>query len=254
MLALPSVMLALIDVSREMISAWWAPALAFAAGVVSFASPCVFPLVPGYLSFIAGGEAKDEERPVIPMLLFVAGFAVVFAAMGAFASTLREPLSSPIGIRVAGVVILGFGVVMILYALRLGMPALYAEKRPFLERVKPGKTGSFPLGMAFGVGWTPCIGPVLGAILTLAANQGGAVRGAFLLLVYSAGLGLPFILVGLGVRKLMKSLAWVQRNYHWITGVSGGVMAIIGLLMVSGIWYRFLSPILNQLKNIQTPL
>jgi cytochrome c-type biogenesis protein len=233
-----------------MISAWWAPALAFTAGVVSFASPCVFPLVPGYLSFIAGGEAKDEEKPIVPMLLFVAGFAVVFTALGAFASTLSEPLKSPTGIRIAGVVILGFGVVMILYAFRLGMPALYTEKRPFLERAKPGKTGAFPLGMAFAIGWTPCIGPVLGAILTLAANQGGAARGGFLLQIYSAGLGVPFVLIGLGVRKLMKSLGWVQRNYHWITGVSGGVMVIIGLLMVSGVWYRFLSPVLNRLQDV----
>jgi cytochrome c-type biogenesis protein len=246
--------IAAFEVSRDMLSAWWAPALAFAAGVVSFASPCVFPLVPGYLSFIAGGEAKDEEKPIVPMLLFVAGFAVVFAALGAFASTLSEPLKSPLGIRIAGVVILGFGAVMIMYAFRLGMPALYVEKRPFLERVKPGKTGAFPLGMAFGVGWTPCIGPVLGAILTLAANQGGAARGAFLLLIYSAGLGVPFVLIGLGVRRLMKSLDWVQRNYHWITGISGGIMVAIGLLMVSGAWYRFLSPILNRLQNIQTPL
>jgi cytochrome c-type biogenesis protein len=247
-------MLGIGSVDPSTLSNWWAPALAFAAGVVSFASPCVFPLVPGYLSFIAGGEAKDETKPIVPMLLFVGGFATVFVAAGAFASALRQPLGSELGIRIAGAVILAFGVMMILYAFRLGMPALYAEKRPFLERVRPGKTGAYPLGMAFAVGWTPCIGPVLGAILTLAANQGGAVQGAVLLLFYSAGLGVPFILVGLGVRKLMASLNWVQRNYHWITGVSGAIMVVIGVLMVSGAWYRFLSPILNQLQNIRTPI
>lgn len=245
-------MLASIDAAT--LSNWWAPLLAFLAGIVSFASPCVFPLVPGYLSFIAGGEAKDEAKPIVPMALFVAGFATVFVAAGAFASVLRRPLGSAIGIQIAGLVILIFGLIMLLYAFRLGMPALYAEKRPFLERVRPGKTGAYPLGMAFAVGWTPCIGPVLGAILTLAANQGGALQGALLLACYSAGLGVPFILIGLGVRKLMTSLSWVQRNYHWITGVSGAIMVFIGLLMVTGLWYRFLSPVLNQLQNIRTPL
>lgn len=244
----------LASITPDTLSNWWAPALAFAAGIVSFASPCVFPLVPGYLSFIAGGEAKDESKPVVPMVLFVAGFATVFTAAGAFASVLREPLGSKLGLQIAGAVILIFGAVMVLYALRLGSPALYAEKRPFLEKVKPGKTGAFPLGMAFGVGWTPCLGPVLGAVLTLAANQGGAGRGGFLLLVYSAGLGVPFVLVGLGIRRLMRSVDWVQRNYHWITGVSGAIMIVIGILMVSGLWYRFLVPVLNQLRNISPPI
>lgn len=236
------------------LSEWWAPALAFAAGIVSFASPCVFPLVPGYLSFIAGGEAKDEAKPILPMLLFLGGFAAVFTAMGAFSSVLLGPLRSQLGLRISGAFILVFGVVMVLYALRLGVPALYAEKRPLLERVKPGRTGAFALGMAFAAGWTPCLGPVLGAILTMAGNQGGATRGAFLLLVYSAGLGVPFILVGLGVRRLMSSFDWVQRRYHWLTGIAGGVMILFGALMVSGLWYRFVMPVLQRLQNIRTPI
>lgn len=242
------------DLVSRGLSAWWAPALAFAAGIVSFASPCVFPLVPGYLSFIAGGESKDEGKPLLPMLFFFGGFATVFTAMGAFSSVLLGPLRSQAGLRVSGLIIVGFGVVMVLYAFKLGMPALYMEKRPLLERVRPGRTGAFTLGMAFAAGWTPCLGPVLGAILTMAGNQGGAARAALLLFVYSAGLGVPFVLVGLGVRKLMSSFDWVQRRYEWITGISGGVMIAFGLLMVSGLWYHFVMPVLQRLQNVQTPI
>lgn len=242
---------------RAGLESWWAPALAFAAGVISFASPCVFPLVPGYLSFVAGGETKDEKRPVIPLLLFVAGFGVIFTILGAILPAVYANLPDnwkDVALRISGFVIVAFGVVMIVYALRLRVPALYAEKRPFLERVRPGKTGAFALGMAFGVGWTPCIGPVLGLILTVAANSGGSVRGAFLLMVYSAGLGVPFVLIGLGLRKLMGSLDWVGRNYHWITGVAGGLMVAIGLLMLTGWWMKLLNPILQRIQNFETPL
>lgn len=224
--------------------------LAFAAGVLSFASPCVFPLVPGYLSFVAGGEVKDEARPVVPILLFIAGFGVVFTALGAFSSVLVAPLKSDWGLRISGLVIMTFGVIMLIYAFRLRVPAVYMEKRPLLARVKPGKTGAFALGMAFAVGWTPCIGPVLGTILTLAGNSGSTIRGAFLLLLYSVGLGVPFLLVGLGVRKLVTGLDWVGRNYHWITGVSGAIMVLIGLLMLTGLWMLWLNPILQRLQNI----
>jgi cytochrome c-type biogenesis protein len=142
---------------------------------------------------------------------------------------------------------------MVLYALRMGGTAIYAEKRPFLERVKPGRTGALPLGMAFAVGWTPCIGPVLGGILTLAAASGGWVRGAVLLFFYSMGLGVPFLLVGLGLTKL-KALNWVKRNYRWIAGVSGGIMVVIGFLMVTGIWLRLLNPVLNAIRGFTPAL
>ncbi len=233
--------------------AWWAPALAFLAGLVSFASPCVFPLVPGYLAFISGGQDKDK-RVGLPILLFIGGFALVFMALGAFSSVFQPVLQSEAGLRIAGVVIALFGIFMIMYALRLGWPALYAEKRPLMERVKPGPAGALPLGMAFAVGWTPCLGPVLGGILSLSALRGGSVRGAFLLLVYSAGLGVPFLLVGIGLRRLMTALSWVQRKYHWIVGVSGVVMIAIGVLMATGLWLRLLNPILQRISNFKTVL
>jgi cytochrome c-type biogenesis protein len=234
----------LADYVRTGLSAWWAPGLAFVAGVVSFASPCVFPLVPGYLSFVVGAEA-EEKRPLLPMLLFVGGFTLVFSALGVFATTLIPDIQSTTGQRVAGAVVIAFGVLMLLYALRRGRPGLYAERRPFLSRVRPGRAGAFPLGMAFAAGWTPCIGPVLGGILAIAAAEGGAARGAVLLLIYSLGLGVPFVLLGLGVRRLTTTLSFVKRNYHWFAGVSGAVMVTIGTLLVTGLWFRLLQPFLR---------
>lgn len=244
----------LADFVQDGLSAWWAPGLAFAAGIVSFASPCVFPLVPGYLSFVAGGEARDEARPVVPILLFIGGFAVVFTALGAFTGAVTKILRSPAGVRISGAIIIAFGVLMVLYALRLGSPSLFAERRPLLSRVRPGRAWAFPLGVAFGAGWTPCIGPVLAGVLAIAAAQGGSLRGASLLFVYSIGLGLPFLLVGLGLRKLMRALNWVKRNYHWIAGVSGAVMIGIGLLVVTNTWTRLLAPVLRAISNFNPPI
>jgi len=244
----------LADFVQDGLSTWWAPALAFAAGVVSFASPCVFPLVPGYLSFVAGGEAQDESRPIVPILLFIGGFAAVFTALGAFTGAVTKVLRSPAGVRVSGAIIIAFGVLMVLYALRLGSPSLFAERRPLLSRVRPGRAWAFPLGVAFGAGWTPCIGPVLAGVLAVAAAQGGSLRGASLLFVYSLGLGLPFLLVGLGIRKLMGALNWFKRNYQWIAGISGGVMIAIGVLVITNTWTRLLAPILRAISNFNPPI
>jgi cytochrome c-type biogenesis protein len=244
----------LADFVQEGLGSWWAPALAFAAGIVSFASPCVFPLVPGYLSFVAGGEARQERRPLVPILLFIAGFGVVFAALGAIGGSVTSALKSPLGTRISGAVIIAFGLLMVLYALRLGSPTLFAERRPLLSRVRPGPAWAFPLGIAFGAGWTPCIGPVLAGVLTIAAAQGGSARGAMLLLVYSAGLGVPFLLVGLGIRRLMGALAFVKRNYHWIAGLSGTVMIAIGVLVVTNLWTQLLGPVLREISRFTPAL
>ena len=235
----------LADYVQTGLSSWWAPVLAFTAGVVSFASPCVFPLVPGYISFVSG-ERAEGNRSVAPILLFIAGFSLVFTSLGAFSGgALVRLVRSPAGQRIAGVVIIVFGVLMILYALRIGWLALYSERRPFLERARPGTAGALPLGMAFAAGWTPCIGPVLGGIIAIAAAQGGSIRGALLLLVYSVGLGVPFLLVGLGVQRLMGALNFLKRNYRWVAGISGALMVVIGVLLVSGVWVRILNPFLQ---------
>lgn len=231
---------------------WWAPALAFAAGVVSFASPCVLPLVPGYLSFVTGGArpGQEDRRPLVPIGLFILGFTVVFTALGAFTATfLTTWIKSPTGQRVAGAIVLAMGLFMLLYALRLGTAWLYREERPLLSRVKPGPAGAFPLGMAFAAGWTPCIGPVLGAILTLAGSQGGRVRAGVLLLFYSLGLGLPFLLVGLGVRRLMRAFRFFSRNYHWFAAASGAILTVIGVMLLAGAWTRVMAPLFRIING-----
>jgi cytochrome c-type biogenesis protein len=233
----------------DALGAWWGPGLAFAAGVVSCASPCVLPLLPGYLSFISGSEEK-ERRPLLPMLLFVLGFAVVFTSLGAFSRVFVPVLRSPVATRIAGALVVAVGLLMLLYALRQGSPALFAERRPFLDRVRPGPVSALPLGMAFAAGWTPCIGPVLAGILGLAVAQGGGPWGAVLLFFYSLGLGLPFVLMGLGVRRLTGTLAFVKRNYHWFAGTGGVVLMAIGFLLAADLWVPLLSR-LGLLRLVQ---
>ncbi len=237
---------------------WWAPALAFAAGVVSFASPCVLPLVPGYVLFVSGAEAAGEQRPrarLAPMLLFILGFSLVFTVVfGLAASAVGHFIRSGAGQRAAGVVVVLFGAFMLLYGFRVGMPWVYREGRPLLTRVRPGPAWAFPLGMAFAAGWTPCIGPVLGAIATLAAAQGTTLRAVLLLLMYSAGLGVPFLLVGLGVGRLLRALRVFSRHYRWFAGVSGVLMVALGLLLVSGLWVRLMAPILTRIAGFTPAL
>ena len=239
----------------EALVSWWAPALAFAAGVVSCASPCVLPLLPGYLAFVSGG-AVQERRHLVPILLFVLGFAIVFTALGAFTRTFVPVLRSEVGQRIAGLVVVGFGVLMLAEAFRVGVAGLFAERRPFLSRVRPGPAGALPLGMAFAAGWTPCIGPVLAGILTLAAAQGGGAWGALLMFAYSLGLGLPFVLIGLGTHRLFGVLGFVKRNYHWFAGVGGTLMVGIGVLLVANLWQVFLLRIglLRLIRGFTPPI
>jgi cytochrome c-type biogenesis protein len=232
-----------LAVTQSDLTTWWAPALAFAAGVVSFASPCVFPLVPGYVSFVTGERATEETaRPMLPILLFIAGFSVVFTLLGAFSSALLPSVRGVTGQRVAGAVVLVFGVLMVATALGRGSVRLYAEHRPFLQRVRPGPVWAVPLGMAFAAGWTPCIGPVLGGILAL-ASQGSTARGSLLLLCYSAGLGLPFLVVGLGIGRFMGAVGWVRRHFAPITAISGAMLVLVGALLLSGQFTRLFAPL-----------
>ena len=235
------------------LSAWWAPVLAFVAGFVSFASPCVLPLVPGYVSFVTGESIVDGvpegRRRWLPMALFIAGFTTVFTLFGAFASTFVQIFKGRPGQIVAGIVVVAMGLLLIGYATRRGKIAMYAERRPFLEKVKPGVAGAYPLGMAFAAGWTPCIGPVLGGILFIASQQ-SAARGAFLLACYSLGLGVPFLLIGLGAQWLTSSAAWVRRHYAAIAAVSGSILVVVGVLIATGQFTRLLAPLLRYTPGL----
>jgi cytochrome c-type biogenesis protein len=238
----------MIAVTTQTLSHLWAPALAVFAGFVSFASPCVLPLVPGYLSYMTGAAAVERPPRVAdrlaPILLFVAGFTLVFTLYGAFSSTFVHLIKGRTGQVVAGVVIVVLGVLLIAYALGRGPIALFTERRPFLEKTKPGAAGALPLGMAFAAGWTPCIGPVLGAILAIAAS-GSAAWGAFLLVCYSLGLGIPFVAIGLGAGWLAGSTRWLQRHYAAIAVVSGSLLVFVGVLVATGEFTRRLAPLVK---------
>ncbi|HJR96695.1 MAG TPA: cytochrome c biogenesis protein CcdA [Actinomycetota bacterium] len=244
------------DIVQTGIASWWAPALAFAAGLISCLSPCVWPLLPGYLSFVTGDRIVGEEtgaarKPLAPMLLFILGFTIVFVLLGAFASTVFgqrtvvEILRGTAGQRIGGAIVIAFGVLMIGYALQRGSLSLYADRRPFLAKVRPGSVGAVPLGMAFAAGWTPCIGPVLGAILAIAAT-GSTARAVLLLVSYSAGLGVPFLLVGLGVTRFMGAFEWVKRRYTEIAMVSGALMIGLGVLLFTGEFTRLVAPLAER--------
>ena len=189
-------------------------------------------------------EFPDDRFDTV-VFTFVFGFA---------ASSIGRWLRLPTGQRVAGGVVLAFGLFMVLYAFRARAPWLYREDRPLLSRVRPGPAGAFPLGMAFAIGWTPCIGPVLGAILTLAAAQGTTGRTLVLLFFYSLGLGLPIFLLGMGMSWAMGASRFISRNYRWIAGTGGVLMATIGVLLITGVWVRLLAPLLRLVNRFTPPI
>jgi cytochrome c-type biogenesis protein len=184
----------------------------------------------------------ETERPLAPILLFIAGFTIVFTLLGAFAKRFVPIFKGDVGQWIGGAVVIAIGVFMIGYALRRGSITLYAERRPFLSKVRPGAIGALPLGMAFAAGWTPCLGPVLTGILAIAVTQSTG-RGILLLIAYSLGLGVPFLLVGLGVQRFMGAFGWVRRHYAWIAGVSGALLIVVGVLLATGEFTRIVAPL-----------
>jgi cytochrome c-type biogenesis protein len=242
------------------LTAWWAPLLAFAAGIVAFASPCVLPLVPGYLSFVtATGEGRGSvpspaRRPnTLPIFLFVAGFSVVFTSLGAFAGVFVPIVRSSIGQRVAGLVVVGVEMFLLLYALRVGSAAVRGGPPAAWEG--PAWRGRrFPARDGVRGGVDACIGPVLAATLALATAQSDPARSALLLFAFSMGLGVPFILIGLGIGGLMRRLGFLQRQYRAIARVSGATLVAIGLLLVTGAWVRVMSPLLRLVNSFEPPI
>jgi len=212
--------------------------IAILAGLVSFASPCVVPLVPGYLGYVSGmagaGASGRSSRPrlVLGVLLFIAGFSAVFITLGIVVTSLGSQFRDQIDIitRVLGVVIIIMGL-----AFMGSVPFLQAERRLHISPTA-GLAGAPLLGIAFGLGWTPCIGPTLSAVLALGLTEGSQGRGVLLAVFYCVGLGLPFLLLALWIERSARVLGWLRRHRLALMRVGGSLLIVIGLLLVTGVW------------------
>jgi cytochrome c-type biogenesis protein len=211
---------------------------AVAAGFVSFLSPCVLPLVPGYLSAVTGVSPDELERAgwrsvLVPSLIFIGSFTAIFVILGLTATGLGQTLSDNRSTLedLSGILIIAMGVLFVAAAF---MPRLAGEWHvdSLLERA--GKGGPAVAGAAFAVAWTPCIGPTLGAILTAAAASSSAAHGALLLLAYSAGLGIPFLVTALAFSRMTTAFAVVRRHYGVVIGVGGAILVAMGVLILTG--------------------
>ncbi len=213
--------------------------IAFVAGVVSFLSPCVLPLVPGYISMLSGASMEELKSGAGPALVgrisrnslaFVMGFSAVFVALGASATAVGTFLLAKKTIfnLVAGIIIIVFG--LHLTGL-VKIPFLYREARVQTGAPRRGLVGSFVLGFAFAFGWTPCIGPILTGILALAATRETVFQGMFLLAIYSAGLAIPFLITGLGLSQFLKFYGGFRKHLQVVEVASGVLLIAIGLLM-----------------------
>jgi cytochrome c-type biogenesis protein len=215
--------------------------VAFVAGLLSFLSPCVLPLVPSYIGFLTGmslPEMAGRRRvALLHALLFVLGFSLIFMLLGASATALGRALNyyQQWLQRIGGVLIILFGLVC-LGVIRLSV--LNQERRLQLEHKPVGFLGSAVVGMAFGAGWTPCIGPVLGAILGLAATTQDLSRGLLLLGMYSAGLAVPFLLAAAALEAFLDWFQRFRRYLPWVMRLSGALLVLVGLLMVTGEFTR----------------
>src|SRR5215831_17750936 len=227
------------------------PLLAVVAGVLSFSSPCTLPLVPGYLGFISG-VSSSRGRTLGAAALFVTGFSLVFTALGAGASSIGSLLIEHRLLleRAAGLLIILMGLV-VLGLMRL--PLLMREGRPLMERVRPGPSGALFLGIAFAFGWTPCVGPVLGSILLLAGAQGTLTAGALLLLLYSLGLGVPFLAAALFLDHFRSVSGWLRHHAVAINSTGGVLLVAMGALVFLGQLTQVLAPALELYARLRWP-
>lgn len=234
------------------------PPLAVLAGMISFSSPCCLPLIPGYLSYVSGLPVSDLGRREARALtlraavLFVAGFTAVFTLLGVSFTLVGGALlrNVPTIMRVAGVVIILMGLVM-MGVLRL--PWLYRERRFDLNRIPSGPQAAFTLGMAFAFGWAPCIGPVLATILATAAATQTVAWGAVLLILYSIGLGIPFIVLALGFQRARGTMEWLRRHGRRIEVAGGAMLVGVGILFVTGAWQQFFVPLQRYFARFGWP-
>lgn len=221
--------------------------LALLAGLVSITAPCCLPLMPGYLSYIGGVstiEQGNRRRILGTAALFVLGFALVFTALGASASAFGGVLLSrlPTLIKISGVFVIVMGLAM-LGLLRI--PFLYKELRFDMTKIRRGPAGAVPLGMAFAFGWTPCVGPVLGGILTAAAATQTVWKGSVLLFIYSLGMGIPFLLLALGYSKAGRSMNFLRRHGLAIERSGGVLLVTMGVLLITGYWQQLFTPLIR---------
>lgn len=286
--------------------------VAFFVGTVSFFSPCILPLLPGYLSFASGLSGEEaatvspelfeaahaegspprrwtywfvvplfwragslirrqlraeralpaEQRVVVKaarkrtlfgILLFVLGFATMFTGLGIAASFVGDFLLRNLKsiTRIAGAVVIVMGIAFLMPGL---FPFLERERRPFLRRVKPGIAGAYPLGLAFAAGWTPCVGPGLGVMLTLGATQGSAWRAGLLLFFFSMGFGVWFLLAGLGIGFAVNTSHWLRTRLRVVQAVGGVFMLAIGVLLVTDQWNNVIAPIERLVNRFAPPI
>ena len=237
---------------------WLALPVALAAGLISFLSPCVLPLVPGYLGFIGGSvaprggsaSAPGRGRLVGGTLLFIAGFTLVFMAVNVLGGTvgLFFLRYADVITRIMGVVIILLGLVFI------GLFGLAQRTVRLQARGNLGLIGALLLGIALGVGWTPCIGPTLAAILSVSYNMGDPGRAALLGLAYSLGLGIPLLLLAVGFGWATRSVAFVRKHIRVVNLIGGGLLIALGLLMVTGVWGSWMSNLQGVIGSVQLPL
>jgi cytochrome c-type biogenesis protein len=258
--------------------------VAMAAGLVSFLSPCCLPLLPGYLAYVSGTAGADAEAvaaatdsrgpaagatatavatrpPRIPLpgrtvtgtLLFVLGFAAVFTSYGAAFGAAGALLVTyqDVLIRVLGAFTIVLGLI---FTGVLGRIPLFSRTFRFNVRPRVGVASAPLLGVLFGVGWTPCIGPTLAAVLALSASTGGAERGALLSFAYSLGLGIPFLLAALGVQRAFRVFAFARQHARRVMQVGGVMLILVGLLQVTGVWAAMIASLQGVVAGWQTPL
>lgn len=239
--------------------------IAIAAGIVSFISPCCLPLVPGYLAYVSGAAGGDEmagsSRPsgrrrsvaVTGTALFVLGFAAVFASYGALFGAIGATL-----VRHQDVILRVLGAFTILLGLMFAglLGAIPGVSRSLRLGYKPrvGLAGAPVLGVMFGIGWTPCIGPTLAAVLSLATTTGTAGRGAVLAFAYSLGLGMPFLLAAFGISRVFTIFTFARRHALAVMRIGGGMLILLGVLEVTGIWGAWLAQLRTLIGTWQVPL